>query len=344
MTDVATTQTNPPDPLTGEPPARGPAALAALMRQAGLTPAALETTAGWLSGERRTSQRTQLGYITDLSRWVAWCRLRGTDPAGASAIDADLFGAAMRAAGHSDATRARRLSAVSSWYRYLLRQKVTTLNPFDAMERPRAPKTSSTRGLSESELEKLLAYASERETPRNNAVLSVMAATACRVFSITGAQADALGYDSGHQTIDLPVKGHDVKRFVVPAITVSAVDTYLDERGHDPGPMFLGAKGGPLGQAAIYRLIQRAAAGAGIPQAHELSPHGIRHTVLTILHSRNYPTHIIQDLAGHADSRTTRRYDLARGSLDRSPANDLGAIFAAGIARWAPKYREGAAP
>jgi hypothetical protein len=47
-------------------------------------------------------------------------------------------------------------------------------------------------------------------------------------------------------------------------------------------------------------------------------------------YDRGYPTHVIQDLAGHADARTTRRYDLARESLDRSPAGDLGAIFAAG--------------
>ena len=80
-------------------------------------------------------------------------------------------------------------------------------------------------------------------------------------------------------------------------------------------------------------MVQRVAAGAGVPHAMQLSPHSIRHTVLTILYDRNYPTHVIQDLAGHADPRTTRTYDLARESLDRSPANDLGAIFAAGIAR-----------
>lgn len=309
------------------------------MRAAGLAPAALEATAGWLSGERRTSGRTQEGYVTDLSRWVAWCGQRGTNPAGAVGIDADLFAAAMRDAGHADATRARRLSAVSSWYRYLLRQGATSLNPFDAMERPRAPKVSKTRGMSETELEKLLAYAKTRDTPRNYAILAVMAATACRVSSVIGARLDALGYDSGHQVVDLPVKG-GTKRFIVPAFTVEAIGAYLDVRGHDGTWLFLGDTGRQIGQPTIYRMVQRAAAGAGIPQARELSPHGIRHTVLTILHDRNYPTHVIQDLAGHADSRTTRRYDLARESLNRSPANDLGSIFAAGIARWAPSYQK----
>jgi site-specific recombinase XerD len=303
-------------------------------------PAVLQATAGWLASERRASPRTRNGYITDLSRWAAWCALRGISPAAASAVDADLFGAAMRAAGHSDATRARRLSSVSSWYRYLLRVKATTLNPFDAMERPRQPKSSPTRGMSEAELEKLLAYASARESARNYAILSVMAATACRVSSVTGAQVDGLSYDSGHQVIDLPVKGGHAKRFVVPAITVEAIGAWLDVREGNSDWLFLGTTGSPLGQPAVYRLVQRAAKGAGIPQWAELSPHSIRHSVLTMLHARNYPTHIIQDLAGHADSRTTRRYDLGRESLDRSPANDLGSIFAAGIARWAPSFQQ----
>ena len=48
---------------------------------------------------------------------------------------------------------------------------------------------------------------------------------------------------------------------------------------------------------------------------------------------RNYPLHIVQDFLGHADPRTTRRYDLARESLYRSPAYDLGQLLAAGIAK-----------
>jgi integrase/recombinase XerD len=41
---------------------------------------------------------------------------------------------------------------------------------------------------------------------------------------------------------------------------------------------------------------------------------------------------------GHADPRTTRRYDQARETLDRSPAYDLGQLLAAGVARHAQTY------
>jgi hypothetical protein len=44
----------------------------------------------------------------------------------------------------------------------------------------------------------------------------------------------------------------------------------------------------------------------------------------------------VQDFLGHADPRTTRRYDLDRESLDHSPAYSLGTALAAGVARHAP--------
>ncbi len=327
----------PPDPLTGDPPAHNAPTLAALMRNAGVSGAAMDATAGWLSAESRQSDHTQAGYITDLSRWVAWCMARGIDPGEAHPTKADLFAAAMRDAGLVNATRARRLSAVSSWCGYLIHADAATRNPFEHMDRPRIAKLSKTKGLSEDQLNRFLAYARERESARTYALLSLMAATACRVCSVTGALLDGIGEDSGHRVIDMPVKGGESKRFVLPAVTMDALSAWRAERGEDPGWLFITAAGKPLDQAAVFRTVRRVSAAAN-PQADLLSPHGIRHTVLTILYDRSYPTHIIQDLAGHADSRTTRRYDLNRESLDRSPANDLGAIFAAGIARHASSF------
>lgn len=337
--DSAPVTVRPSDPVSGPPLARDPVMLAALMRQAGVSDAGMAATAGWLSGERRQSGHTQGGYVTDLSRWVGWCVARGMNPADVSGTAADLFAKSMRDAGLANATRARRLSAASSWFRYLLRHGAAGLNPFDNMERPQVPKESETRGMSEEELNRFLACAQQQESARTYALLSLMATTACRVSSVIGAELSGLSHDKGHRVIDLPVKGGKLKRFVLPAVTIEAIKAWRAERGGEPGRLFLTAAGKPLDQPTVFRTVRRVAVKAKIPNAGQLSPHSIRHTVLTILHDRQYPTHIIQDLAGHADSRTTRRYDLARESLDRSPANDLGAIFAAGIARHAAAFK-----
>lgn len=329
----------PQDPVHGPPPAADPAELAALMRLAGMSEAGLEATGGWLSGERRQSAHTQTGYVEDLSRWIMWCLIRGVDPLNAPATRADAFAKSMRDAGLSPATRARRLSTASSWLRYLVRLELAGLNPFDDMERPKIPAESATRGMSEEELKRFLAYAQQRESARTYALLSVMASTACRVKSVIGARFEGIGEDSGHRVIDMPVKGGRDKRFVLPALTIDALKTWRAERGEQGGWLFITRAGKQLDQPAIFRTVRRVATGAGIPQADRLSAHSIRHTVLTILFDHGYPTHVIQDIAGHADPRTTRRYDLHKDALDRSPANDLGAIYAAGIARYAPSFR-----
>ena len=102
------------------------------------------------------------------------------------------------------------------------------------------------------------------------------------------------------------------------------------------------ATGNPVDQPSLFRMVRRVAKGAGIPQAEELFSHSVRHTIVTILYDRGLrdPHH---PGSGRAhDPRTTRRSDLERESLDRSPANDLGAIFAAGTARHAAQFRAAA--
>lgn len=327
--------------LTGPAPARTAHELAGVLRRQGLGVEMLAKTAAWLSGERRQSPNTQAGYIRDLSWWLTYAAARGLNPADVDPSEADLYGAALREAGLSNATRARRLSAASSWYNYLVRAGLADRNPFGVgMERPAVAKASTTRGMSEAELETMLAYAKVRESARTYALLTLMVATGARVSSATRTAVDDIGRDSGHAVIDLPTKGHKTKRFVLPPVAVDAVESYLSERGDLAAgtPLFATRTGNPIDQPYVFRLIRRVAQAAGIPQAGQLSPHSIRHSVATILLDKGYPLHVVQDFLGHADPRTTRGYDLGRESLKRSPAYDLGNSLAAGIDRYAPAF------
>jgi site-specific recombinase XerD len=206
------------------------------------------------------------------------------------------------------------------------------------MDRPRVAAASQTRGLSEDELDRLLAYAAARESARTFALLAVMVATGCRVSSVTGTALSDLGRDSGHTVLDLPVKGGRTKRFVLPPFATTALDRYLTGRGTAAGPLLATSTGRALDQPAVFRTVRRVATAAGIEGADQLSAHSLRHSVATLLLGRGHPLHVVQDFLGHADPRTTRRYDQARESLDRSPAYDLGQILAAGVARHAHTY------
>ncbi|NUW45566.1 tyrosine-type recombinase/integrase [Nonomuraea rhodomycinica] len=324
-----------PIPLRGRPPARDDRALVELMHAAGMTPLAVASTAAWLDGEKRASPSTRASYVTDLGWWLHYLHARGLDPADVHPLEADRYAAALRAAGLADSTRARRLAAVSSWYRYLVRAGAAQRNPLLDMERPAVEDVSKTRSLSKDELDRMLAHSRQYETARTYALLCLLVVTACRVGGVVAVGVDALGYDKGNRVIDLPVKGRGgtkTKRFIIPPYASVALDAYLVERGAKPGPLFSTSTGRPIDQPYVYRLVRRIAKAAGVPQWESLSPHSVRHSIATYL-LEQHPLHVVQDLLGHADPRTTRRYDRARGLLDRSPAYALGAAFAQGEAQ-----------
>ncbi|MDL4776827.1 tyrosine-type recombinase/integrase [Actinomadura xylanilytica] len=335
--------------LRGRAPARTPQQLADLLRSAGagLPERVLRemgtTTGTWLQGERRSSPATQAGYIREVAWWITWVAARGLDPTDVSHVEADLYAAALRAQGLKDATRARRLSAVSSWYAYLHRAGLAARNPFGpGMDRPRVDQYSSTRGISADDMERMLACAKARESTRTYALLAVMFSTGCRVGSVTDTTVGSLGHDSGHRTIDLPVKGGKTKRFVLPPLASEAIDDYLEQRAEDtagpggplPGdaPLFATRTGRHIDQPYVFRLVRRIAAAADVQGADQLSPHSIRHGVATLLLG-SHALHVVQDFLGHANPNTTRRYDEDRESLDRSPAYALGQTLRAGVAR-----------
>ncbi|MGS2648806.1 site-specific integrase [Streptosporangium sp. LJ11] len=214
--------------LRGTPPARDEYELANRMRVTGLEPRALPATAAWLSSEKRSSPATRRGYSQDLSWWLAYLEVRGLDEMDVAPLEADLYGAALREAALAPATRERRISAASSWYRYLMRAGVAARNPFTDMERAQPPARFKTRGLSKAELDRMLAHAHAhaqaeaiaaahelgraapsqvRDSARAYAMLCLFVVTACRVGGIIDAQLSSLGYDAGHRIIDLPAKG-----------------------------------------------------------------------------------------------------------------------------------------
>jgi len=94
------------------------------------------------------------------------------------------------------------------------------------------------------------------------------------------------------------------------------------------GPLLATASGGRLDRHAVFRLVRRVAADAGIPAADRLSPHSLRHAFATTARAEGVALEDVQDAMGHADPRTTRRYDRDRHNLDRDPAYAIWAARA----------------
>ena len=88
------------------------------------------------------------------------------------------------------------------------------------------------------------------------------------------------------------------------------------------------ATGGRVDRHAVFRLVRRLAQVAGIEAAERLSPHSLRHAFATAARAEGVALEDVQDAMGHADPRTTRRYDRDRHNLDRDPAYTIAAARA----------------
>lgn len=291
-------------------------------------------TTAWLLAQR--SHHTRRAYYRDISLWLVWCQQMGLDPREAVRADVDLWRSTLTGV---PSTIARRLASVSSWYRYLISNDAADTNPVGATRRPRVDKDSSpTVGLTSAETKALMRAARTATRPtarRGVALLGLLVGTGMRVGEAIGLDVDSIRHNRGHRTVRIMGKGNKVREIPIPPALGRDLDSYLEERsareggevGELTGPLFVTAGGKRIDQPAVYRQLRQVAVAAGIESAHLLSPHSLRHTAITAALDVA-PLHRVQDMAGHADPRTTRRYDRGRGSLDSSPVYQLTGLYA----------------
>jgi integrase/recombinase XerD len=319
-------------------------------------PAAL--TVVWL--EECGSDHTRRAYYRDLATWLAWCARTSLDPLRARRADVDAWKATLTVTGRDGTVRqaaastvARRLAALSSWYRYLSDNDVATTNPVASVRRPRGVQASPLPALSAASAAALLDYAEERAERndseaswRDAALLAVLFSTGLRVSAVTGARIDDLVRESGHRVLRYAKKGGS-RDYVALAPTVTTpLDRYLLLRArrvgvavdrltgpllatapHPRQPAKIGGKA--LVQRDVWKTLRGLARRAGLPEAETLTPHGARRTAGTVLLGHDVPLVKVQDLLGHADPRTTRdHYDAQRHRLDTSPVYELDRILA----------------
>jgi len=259
--------------------------------------------------------------------WFAWCGRAGLDPLAATFVNINTYGRWLEQdEGLSTATVARKLHTLSSWYGFLA--KINALsgkpNPVGAADIPRVDRDHSTTiGLNPDEIDQLLAAATN---PRDRALLTLLADLGLRVSEAVGLDVEHLTVESAVPVIRYTGKGGKIFKRRVPPGTYDALRAYLGRR--KTGPMFLSRYGNRLDRHAALRLVKAVAAEAGLLNANDLSPHSLRHQFATAARDQGVPLEDVQDAMGHADPRTTRRYDRDRHNLDRDPSIVLAAARA----------------
>jgi integrase/recombinase XerD len=286
--------------------------------------AAEQVTEAWLAN-RRLSEHTRAAYRRDVAGWLAWCGERGVDPLRASFLEVNAYARGLEARPLAPSSVARKLSGLSSWYDFLVKMRAVDANPVGGADRPYVSRDhSATVGLSADEVDALLAVA-RGAGERHRAVITLLADLGLRVGELVGLDVGDVGWERGHRTVRFVGKGGQPRRRALTPGAAAALDDYLRSRGAGDGPLFVTASGARIDRHAVFRLVRRLARQAGIPAADRLSPHSLRHAFATAARAEGVALEDVQDAMGHADPRTTRRYDRDRHNLDRDPAYLLAA-------------------
>lgn len=270
------------------------------------------------------SGHTRAAYARDLADWGRFCEQLGIDPLQATRAHVDAYARSLaELENRSPATVARRLSALAGFYRYALSEDLIARNPVAPFRRPKGGSDSVSTGLDRDELSALVA-AAKADSPRSHALVVLLALNGLRVSEALAADLSDLSNERSHRVLFITRKGG--KRATVPLAprTAETLDAYL--AGRTTGPLFATSTGARLDRAATWRLLRKLARRAVPEKAGSIHPHDLRHAFVTLSLDAGASLRDVQDAAGHADPRTTRRYDRARHNLDRHPTYALAGL------------------
>ncbi len=278
---------------------------------------AVEAWLAHLVDERGQSEATREAYARDVRQFLAFLKTHLGHPpclGDLTRLDAKAvraFLASRRKAGAISRSLARTLSALRTFFRWLEREDTLKNRAVAQVALPKiphsVPKTLTVEGAA-----LIVADDDAHETPwiaaRDAAVMLLLYGAGLRIseaLSLTPRTAPLDGRDVMH------IKGKGGKERLVPALAIvsAAIAKYIALCPHalqPDGPLFLGARGGPLSPRLIQLAMEKLRYELDLPDT--ATPHALRHSFATHLLSAGADLRQIQELLGHASLSTTQVY------------------------------------
>jgi integrase/recombinase XerD len=272
----------------------------------------LDLFISYLSVEKGLSRNTQSAYSRDLARYLDFMEKFGRQkPSEVAPGDIASFMGALQQMKIGPRSRARCLSAIRMFHKFLMVENYTDSNPATIIEAPRTLHKLP-HFLDSREVDALFAACQgERgEDLRDLAMLELLYATGLRVSELVNLKLREVNLDSGY----LMTLGKGNKERLVP-IGESArlkVGLYLyecrriqDPTGKNPY-LFLSRLGDSMSRQSFWNIIKKRAQMAAIRK--NISPHTLRHSFATHLLENGADLRSVQIMLGHADLATTQIY------------------------------------
>ncbi|MEI7815932.1 MAG: tyrosine recombinase XerC [Desulfuromonadales bacterium] len=270
----------------------------------------------YLQIERDVSPHTLTAYRSDLSQLLTFAlREKG---AFASAQDVDHLLLRRYLAGLSKDTKkssiGRKLAALRSFFRFLVRRGMLAKNPAELIATPKKEQrlpfhldidqATALMEATDSQLKNAL---------RDRAILELLYSSGLRVSELTGLNIGELDVTGG--TVRVTGKGGKERIVPVGSRALEALRVYLDQRTDATAnnALFLNTRNGRINRRSVTRIIDTHV--LRIAAFKRISPHTLRHTFATHMLEGGADLRAIQELLGHASLSTTQKYTHV--SIDR---------------------------
>jgi integrase/recombinase XerC len=278
----------------------------------------------WLShlrAERRLSPKTLEAYLRDVRQFVEFlCQHWGAPVtlgrfAKLEASDVRSFMAARRADEIGGRSLMRALAGMRSFGRFLEREGKGQVGALSAIRAPKVKKSlpkpipiAGARRLADAD-----ERAGENREPwiwaRDAAVMGLLYGSGLRISEALGLKRRDVPAPGAGDTLIVLGKGNKTRMVPVLQNVLALVADYAATCPHPlppEGPMFVGARGGPLSPRIIQLTMERMRGALGLPDS--ATPHALRHSFATHLLTRGGDLRAIQELLGHASLSTTQVY------------------------------------
>ena len=271
-----------------------------------------------LATEKAFSENTCRGYRNDLEQFFNYLaenrRSRGSDPVDIDWVDnltiRGYLGYLHKR--NKKTTIARKLSALRSFFHFLVKRGVTEENPAESILTPKQEKTIPSY-LPVDEMFRLLDSISTGGMLdlRNRAIFETLYSCGIRVSELAGMNVPDV--DFSKSLIRVLGKGGKYRIVPIGRKALTAVTAYRNqvqrESEHVPehsGPLFLNKNNGRLTTRSIARILNKQVDACGL--ISPVSPHALRHTFATHMLDAGADLRTVQELLGHKSLSTTQRY------------------------------------
>ena len=280
----------------------------------------------FLTVEKNASQNTISAYRNDLAQFDKFARDGNSSMTWDSVVGSCVVGFLedMRERSYKDATVARKVAAVKSFFGFLANEGQISSDPTEHLKSPQVGKTLP-RALTVEEVDELLEQPARRNTPeaqRDKAMLEVLYATGLRVTELVTLDITDIALESDPVTVRCTGKGERERILPLPQRPVDELRQYLFKvrprlvRNRREAALFVNRRGERLTRQGFWLILKNYAKEAKLDKT--ITPHTLRHTYATHMLSGGMPQRNVQDALGHASISTTQIYTQLTTSQKRA--------------------------